>query len=142
MTVLDSSLTISSQKWIFLVVTSSNGASNCSATLFCQTRLGFEFDLGLIGSSFLDLFLLLVQRFEVNHQQQKLTTSCVHHNCRFRTFTCRIWGIDSPTLCSECVMLIKTRQRSSAWALLVGKHQQNQNFLFFSNLRHIESCYG
>ena len=33
----------------------------------------------------------------------------------------------------------KTRWRSSAWAMLVGKHQQNQNFyLFFSNLRHIE----
>jgi hypothetical protein len=47
---------------------SISGASNGGATFFYQTRLGFEFDLGLTGSSFLDLFLLLVQRFEVNHQ--------------------------------------------------------------------------
>ena len=48
---------------------------------------------------------------------------------RFRTFTYRNWGInDSPTLCLKCVLLIQTRQRSGAWALLVGKHQQNQNF--------------
>ena len=26
----------------------------------------------------------------------------------------------------------KTRQRSSAWALLVGEHQQNQNFIYSS----------
>ena len=39
----------------------------------------------------------------------------------------------------EMCLAHKTRWRSSAWALLVGKHQQNQNFyLFFSNLRHIE----
>ena len=30
----------------------------------------------------------------------------------------------------KCVLLIQTRQRSSAWALLVGKHQQNQKVLF------------
>ena len=49
---------------------------------------------------------------------------------RFRTFTCRNWDINnSPTLCLKCVLLIQTRQRSSAWALLVGKHQQNQNFI-------------
>jgi hypothetical protein len=58
-------------------------------------------------------------------------TSCVYHYCRFRTFTCRIREIDSPTLCSKCVLLIKTRQKSSAWALLVGKPQQNQNFTYF-----------
>ena len=59
---------------------------------------------------------------------------------RFRTFTCRNWGInDSPTLCLKCVLLIQTRQRSSAWALLVGKHQQNQNFIHSSlTLRRIE----
>ena len=52
---------------------------------------------------------------------------------RFRTFTCRNWGInDSPTLCFKCVLLIQTRQRSSAWALLVGKHQQNHNFTYSS----------
>ena len=52
---------------------------------------------------------------------------------RFRTFTCRNWGINnSPTLCLKCVLLIQTRQRSSAWALLVGKHQQNQNFTYSS----------
>ena len=52
---------------------------------------------------------------------------------RFRTFTCRNWGInDPPTLCLKCVLLIQTRQRSSAWALLVGKHQQNQNFIYSS----------
>ena len=39
---------------------------------------------------------------------------------------------DSPTLCLKCVLLIKTRQRSSAWALLVGKHQQNHNFTYSS----------
>jgi len=33
----------------------------------------------------------------------------VHHCCRFRTFTCSNWGIDSPTLCSKCVLPIKTR---------------------------------
>ena len=50
---------------------------------------------------------------------------------RFRTFTCRNWRInDSPTLCLKCVLLIQTRQRSSACALLVGKHQQNQNFTY------------
>ena len=37
-----------------------------------------------------------------------------------------------PTLCLKCVLLIKTRQRSNAWALLVEKHQQNQNFTYFS----------
>ena len=37
-----------------------------------------------------------------------------------------------PTLCLKCVLLIKTRQRSSASALLVGKHQQNQNFIYSS----------
>ena len=59
---------------------------------------------------------------------------------RFRTFTCRNQGINnSPTLCLKCVLLIQTRQRSSAWALLVGKHQQNQNFIYSSlTLRHIE----
>ena len=92
----------------------------------------FQFDLGLTGASFLDLFLLLIQHFEVNHQQQKLATSCVYHYCRFRTFTCTIWGINSPTLYSKCVLLIKTRQRSSAWALLVEKHQQNQKFIYSS----------
>ena len=52
---------------------------------------------------------------------------------RFRTFTCRNWGINnSPTLCLKCVLLIQTRQRSSAWALLVGKHQHNQNFIYSS----------
>ena len=57
---------------------------------------------------------------------------------RFRTFTYRNWGInDSPTLCFKCVLLIQTRQRSSAQSLLVGKHQQNHKlYLFFSNLRH------
>ena len=40
--------------------------------------------------------------------------------------------LTSPTLCLKCVLLIKTRQRSSAWALLVGKHQQNQNFIYSS----------
>ena len=50
---------------------------------------------------------------------------------RFRTFTCRNWGINnSLTLCLKCVLLIQTRQRSSACALLVGKHQQNQNFTY------------
>ena len=50
---------------------------------------------------------------------------------RFRTFTCRNQGInDSPTLCLKCVLLMQTRQRSSAWALLVRKHQQNQNFTY------------
>ena len=43
---------------------SSSGASNGGATLFCQTRLGFEFDFGLTGSSFLtcssSLFNILV----------------------------------------------------------------------------------
>ena len=39
---------------------------------------------------------------------------------------------NSPTLCLKCVLLIKTRQRSSAWALLVGKHEQNQNFPYSS----------
>ena len=59
---------------------------------------------------------------------------------RFRTFTCRNWGINnSPTLCLKCVLLIQTRQRSSAWALLVGKHQQNQKFIYSSiTLRRIE----
>jgi hypothetical protein len=33
--------------------TSNGGASNGDATLFCQTRLGFEFNFGLTGSSFL-----------------------------------------------------------------------------------------
>ena len=48
---------------------------------------------------------------------------------RFITFTYRNQGInDSPTLYLKCVLLIQTKQRSSAWALLVGKHQQNQNF--------------
>jgi hypothetical protein len=28
---------------------SFSGASNGGATFFCQTRLGFEFDFGLIG---------------------------------------------------------------------------------------------
>ena len=52
---------------------------------------------------------------------------------RFRTFTCRNWGInDSPILCLKCVLLIQTRQRSSAWALLVEKHQHNQNFIYSS----------
>ena len=42
-----------------------------------------------------------------------------------------IRGIGSlPTLCLKCVMLIKTRQRSSAGALLVEKHQQNENFIY------------
>ena len=44
---------------------SSSGASTGGATFFCQTRIGFEFDFDLTGSSFLDLFLLLVQRFEI-----------------------------------------------------------------------------
>ena len=59
---------------------------------------------------------------------------------RFRTFTCRNWGINnSPTLCLKCILLVQTRQRSSAWALLVGKHQQNQNFIYSSlTLRRIE----
>ena len=39
---------------------------------------------------------------------------------------------DSPILCMKCVQLIKTRQRSSAQALLVGKHQHNQNFIYSS----------
>ena len=39
-------------------------------------------------------------------------------------------SIDSPTLYLKCVLLIKTRQRSSAWALLVEKHQHNQNFIY------------
>ena len=39
---------------------------------------------------------------------------------------------NSSTLCLKCVLLIKTRWRSSAWALLVGKHQQNQNFIHSS----------
>ena len=39
---------------------------------------------------------------------------------------------NSPKLCLKCVLLIKTRQRSSAWALLVGKHQYNQNFIYSS----------
>jgi hypothetical protein len=30
---------------------------------------------------------------------------------------------NSPTLCLKRVLLIKTRWRSSAWVLLVGKHQ-------------------
>ena len=52
---------------------------------------------------------------------------------RFRTFTCRNWRInDSPTLYLKCVLLIQTRQRSSAWALLVGKHEKNQNFIYSS----------
>ena len=52
---------------------------------------------------------------------------------RFRAFTCRNWRInDSPILCLKCVLLIQTRQRSSAWALLVGKHQHNQNFIYSS----------
>ena len=47
---------------------SSSGTSDGGATaFFCQTRLGFEFDFGLIGLSFLDLFFLLVQCFEVKH---------------------------------------------------------------------------
>ena len=46
---------------------SISGASNGDATFFCQTYLSCEFDLGLTGSSFLDLFLRLVQCFEVNH---------------------------------------------------------------------------
>ena len=52
---------------------------------------------------------------------------------RFRTFTCRNLGNDYlPALCFKCVLLIKTRYRSSAWALLVGKHKQNQNFIYSS----------
>jgi hypothetical protein len=35
---------------------------------FAKHVFGFGFDLGLTGSSFLDLFPLFVQRFEVNHQ--------------------------------------------------------------------------
>ena len=46
---------------------SISGASNGGATFFCQTRLNFEFDLGLTGASFLDLFLFCVQHFKVNH---------------------------------------------------------------------------
>ena len=46
---------------------SDSGTSTVGATLFCQTCLGFEFDLGLTGSSFLNLFFFLVQRFKVNH---------------------------------------------------------------------------
>ena len=42
----------------------SSGASNAGATLFCQTHLGFEFEFGLAGSSFLtcssSLFNILV----------------------------------------------------------------------------------
>jgi hypothetical protein len=34
-------------------------------------------------------------------------------------------GLSLRTLCLKCVLLIRTRQRSSAWALLVEKHQQN-----------------
>jgi hypothetical protein len=39
---------------------SKSGTSNGGATFFCQTRIGFEFDFDVTGSSFLDLFLLLV----------------------------------------------------------------------------------
>jgi len=34
-------------------VASSSGVFNGGATFFCQTHLGFEFDFGLTGSSFL-----------------------------------------------------------------------------------------
>ena len=52
---------------------------------------------------------------------------------RFRTFTCKNWEINnSLTHYLKCVLLIQTRQRSSAWALFVGKHQQNQNFIYSS----------
>ena len=46
---------------------------------------------------------------------------------------------NSPTLCLKRVQLIKTMQRSSAWALLVGKHQYNRNFTYSSlTVRRIE----
>ena len=44
----------------------------------------------------------------------------------------KIRELTFPTLCLKCVLLIKTRWRSSAWALLVGIHQQNQNFTYSS----------
>ena len=41
-----------------------------------------------------------------------------------------IQGIDYLPPYFEVCPAHKTRQRSSAWALLVGKHQQNQNFTY------------
>ena len=49
---------------------------------------------------------------------------------RFRIFTCRNWGINFPHTLFEVCPAHKTRQRSSAWALLVGKHQHNQKFTY------------
>ena len=47
-----------------------------------------------------------------------------------RTFTCGNWGIDFPHTLLEVCPAHKTRERSNAGALLVGKHQQNQNFIY------------
>jgi hypothetical protein len=58
----------------------------------------------------------------------------------FRTFTCRIWGIDSPTLYSKCVLLIKDKVEIKCMGSVGGKIPTEPTlYLLFSSLRHIES---
>jgi hypothetical protein len=69
---------------------------------------------------------LFFQQFEVKYYLWKLVASCLV--CMFVGLGLSHVGFlgswqTPPLFCSKCVLLIEIRQRSSAWALLVEKHQ-------------------
>jgi hypothetical protein len=53
--------------------------------------------------------------------------------CRFRSSLVGFGkSTNRPSFFLKCVLLAKTRQRSSAWILMVEKHQQNHNLIYSS----------
>ena len=59
----------------------------------------------------------------------------VHHYCKFRTFACRIWGIDSRTPCSKVCSAHKDKVEIKCMGSVGGKTPTEPKiYLFFLTL--------